>query len=420
MKTYFKIMFLILSSVMIQNVDAQDKDSKSVLTSKEKNTIVSSIQTHLNTTYINLEISIKMISELNKNLQSNKYKDIIDHYKFSIALTEDLQSISKDLHLKVRFEPKRIAQKKRIISDKMQLKMEKGMAMKMADINHGFTEIKILNGNIGYLNLRLFADIKYAEETATAAMNFLSNTNAIIIDLRTNGGGVPSMMQLLSSYFFDETPVLLSDFYERKTDTKTQMYSFADVNGKRSTNKPVYILTSKNTFSAAEAFTYTLKHLDKATVVGEVTKGGANRTKRINLNDEFTISIPYIKSIHPITKTNWEGKGVQPNIKTTEKDAFVNAYIDAINETVKRNKNGVLNKIGYTFLQEKLVDNAIIVFQENVKLFPNDANSWDSLGEAYFIKRDKENAIKSYTKALVLDPNSKSAKAMIQKLKNIK
>lgn len=420
MKTYFKIMFLILSSVMIQNVDAQDKDSKSVLTSKEKNTIVSSIQTHLNTTYINLEISIKMISELNKNLQSNKYKDIIDHSKFSIALTEDLQSISKDLHLKVRFEPKRIAQKKRVISDKMQLKMEKGMAMKMADINHGFTETKILNGNIGYLNLRLFADIEYAEETATAAMNFLSNTNAIIIDLRTNGGGVPSMVQLLSSYFFDETPVLLSDFYERKTDTKTQMYSFADVNGKRSTNKPVYILTSKNTFSAAEAFTYTLKHLDKATVVGEVTKGGANRTKRINLNDEFTISIPYIKSIHPITKTNWEGKGVQPNIKTTEKDAFVNAYIDAINETVKRNKNGVLNKIGYTFLQEKLVDNAIIVFQESVKLFPNDANSWDSLGEAYFIKRDKENAIKSYTKALVLDPNSKSAKAMIQKLKNIK
>jgi C-terminal processing protease CtpA/Prc len=251
-------------------------------------------------------------------------------------------------------------------------------------------------------------------------MNFLSNTNAIIIDLRTNRGGVPSMMQLLSSYFFDETPVLLSNFYERKTDTKSQLYSFADVNGKRSTNKPVYILTSKNTFSAAEAFTYTLKHLDKATVVGEVTKGGANRTKRINLNDEFTISVPYIESINPITNTNWEGKGVQPNIKTTEKDAFVTAYIDAVNKTVKRNKNRVLNKIGYTFLQEKLVDNAIIAFQENAKLFPNEANTWDSLGEAYFVNHEKENALKSYTKALELDPNSESAKAMILKLENIK
>ncbi len=418
MKTYFKIMLLVVSFVTIQNVVAQD--TKRDLTKKEKNAIVSSIQTHLNTSYVNLELSNKMITELNKNLKSKKYEDIIDPSEFSKALTEDLQSVSKDLHLKVRFEPKRIAQKKRMISDEKQLEREKRMAMQMAEINYGFTETKILNGNIGYLNLRLFADIKYAEETATAAMNFLSNTNAIIIDLRTNGGGVPNMMQLLASYFFDETPVLLSDFYERQTGERTQLYSFAAVNGKRSSDKPVYILTSKNTFSAAEAFTYTLKHLDKATVVGEVTKGGANRTKRINLNDEFTISVPYIESIHPITKTNWEGKGVQPNIKTTEKDAFVNAYIDAINKTVKRNKNGVLNKIGYTFLQEKLVDNAITVFQENVKLFPNEANSWDSLGEAYFINRDKENALKSYTKALDLDPNSESAKAMILKLEKIK
>lgn len=302
----------------------------------------------------------------------------------------------------------------------MQLKMEKRMAMQMAEINYGFTETKILNGNIGYLNLRMFADTKYAEDTATAAMNFLNNTNAVIIDLRTNGGGVPSMMQLLSSYFLDKTPVLLSDFYERKTDTKTQMYSLANVSGNRSINKPVYILTSKNTFSAAEAFTYTLKHLDKATVVGEVTKGGANRTKRININDAFTISVPYIESIHPITKTNWEGKGVHPNLKTTKENAFVVAYIDAINKTTKRNKNNVLNKIGYSFLQENAVDNAIIVFQENAKLFPNEANSWDSLGEAYFTNRDKENALKSYIKALELDPNLESAKAMIQKLKNIK
>jgi len=420
MKTYFKIMLLVVSFIMIQNVYAQDKDTKNVLTKKEKNAIVSSIQTHLNETYIKLDVSGKMIAELNKNVTSKKYEAIISPSEFSKILTEDLQVVSKDLHLKVRFEPKRIAQKKRVISIEMKLEMEKRMAMQMAEINYGFTETKILNGNIGYLNLRLFADIKYAEDAATAAMNFLSNTNAIIIDLRTNGGGVPSMMQLLSSYFFDETPVLLSDFYERQTGEKTQLYTFADVNGTRSTNKPIYILTSKNTFSAAEAFTYTLKHLDKATVVGEVTKGGANRTKRINLNDEFTISIPYIKSIHPITKTNWEGVGVQPNIITTEKNAFVKAYIDAINTTVKRNKTNVFNKIGYAFLQEKSVEDALMVFKENAKLFPNEANTWDSLGEAYFINRDKENAMKSYTKALELDPNSESAKAMIQKLENIK
>ncbi|MNQ94438.1 Tail-specific protease precursor [compost metagenome] len=293
------------------------------------------------------------------------------------------------------------------------------MAFQMAEINYGFKEVKILDGNIGYLNLNQFADIKYAEETVAATMNFLSNTNAIIIDLRANGGGVPSMMQLLSSYFFDEKPVLLSDFYERETNQKTQLYSFENVNGKRSTNKPLYILTSKHTFSAAEAFTYTLKHLDRATVVGEITKGGANRTKRINLNTEFTISVPYLQPINPVTKTNWEAKGIQPDIKTDEKDAFVYAYIDAIKKTIKKNKSNVLNKIGYAFLQDKQIDNALIVFQENIKLFPNDSNSWDSLGEAYFANQDKENALKSYKKALELDSGSESVKEIIQKLESM-
>lgn len=401
----------------LQNVVAQEKNS---LQTKEKSEIITSIKTYLAQSYIDLEISQKMITELDKNLKSNKYENVTSPSGFSKIVTEDLQSISKDLHLIVRFEPKRIAQEKRIISEEMKLETEKKMAMQMADINYGFTEAKILDGNIGYLNLRLFADIKYAEETATATMNFLSNTNAIIIDLRSNGGGVPSMMQLLSSYFFDEKPVLLSDFYERETDTKTQLYSFANVAGKRSTNKPVYVLTSKHTFSAAEAFAYTLKHLDKAVVVGEITKGGANRTKRINLNDEFTLLVPYIQSIHPITKTNWEGKGVKPTIETNEKEAFVYAYIDAINKTIKKDKSNILNKIGYNFLKEKSVDDAIIVFQGNVKLFPNNANNWDSLGEAYFINSDKENALKSYQKALELDPNSEAAKAMIKKLSNIK
>jgi tetratricopeptide (TPR) repeat protein len=416
MKTHFKTMLLMLF-VIVQNTVAQD--TKRVLNTKEKNAVVAVIKTHLEESYIDLDLSKKMIIELNNNLKSDRYKKITNPDEFSKTVTEDLQSISKDLHLKIRFEPERIAQEKFVISEDKQLEMEKKMAMQMAEINYGFAEAKILDGNIGYLNLNQFADIKYAEETATATMNFLSNTNAIIIDLRTNGGGVPSMIQLLASYFFDETPVLLSDFYERKTNTKTQLYSFESVNGKRCINKPLYILTSKHTFSAAEAFAYTLKHLDKATVVGEITKGGANRTKRVNLNDEFTLSVPYIQSIHPVTKTNWEGKGVQPNIKTVEKDAFVYAHVDAIRKTFKRNKNILLNKIGYNFLNDKSFDSALVVFKENVKLFPNDSNSWDSLGEVYFAMKDKGNALKAYRKALELDSGSESAKAMIQKLESM-
>ncbi|SFH44053.1 S41 family peptidase [Pedobacter insulae] len=414
MKSYFKMILLMLF-VTIKNAAAQEKR---VLQIKEKNAVITSIKMHLAESYIDLGLSKEMITELDKYLKSGKYNKTTNPSEFSKTVTADLQCISKDLHLNVRFEPERIAQEKRAVSEEMKLETEKKMAMQMAEINYGFAEAKILDGNIGYLNLRMFADVKYAEQTATATMNFLSNTKAIIIDLRTNGGGVPNMMQLLVSYFFDEKPVLLSDFYERKTDTKTQLYSVENVAGKRSPNKPLYILTSKQTFSAAEAFAYTLRHLDKATVVGEVTKGGANRTKRISLNEEFTISVPYIQAIHPITKTNWEGKGVQPDIKTSEKAAFVNAYIDAINKTAKSNKNVLFNKIGYAFLKENSVYNAIEVFHENVKQFPNNANAWDSLGEAYFINNDKENALKSYQKAVELDPNLSSAKEMVQKLKS--
>lgn len=351
---------------------------------------------------------------------SKKYKSISNQKEFSTVITKDLQKVSKDLHLKVNFEPKRITQSKRIMPANIKLKRDKMMAMKMAEINFGFTETKVLNGNIGYLNLRMFADMNYAKETATAAMSFLKNTNAIIIDLRNNGGGVPNMMQLLSSYFTGKKPVLLSNFYERKTNNKTQLFTLESIDGKRRTNTPLYILTSKKTFSAAEAFTYTLKHLNKAIVVGETTRGGANRTKRVNLNNNFTISIPYIEATHPVTKTNWEGKGVKPTIKSTKKDAFIIAYIDALDKTIKRNKNNILNKVGYTYLQEKNVDLAIKVFQKSTKLFPKDANSWDSLGEAYFYKKDKENALLAYKKAFELDASSVSAKKMIQKLESIK
>ena len=412
MKKY--IITITLTLVSVINFTSQSQEIKN----KEQKVVLKLISEKLLASYVDIDLAKEMSTAIKSN--SKKYMSISDSKGFSKLLTKDLQKISKDLHLKVNFEPKRIAQKKRVMPTEMKLKREKMMAMRMGEVNYGFTEVKVLNGNIGYLNLRMFADIKYAKEAATAAMHFLSNTNALIIDLRTNEGGVPSMMQLLASYFTNEKPVLLSDFYERKTDTKTQLFTFEHIDGKRRVGKPLYILTSKKTFSAAEAFTYTLKHYNKAIVVGETTRGGANRTKRIILNANFSISVPYIKAINPITKTNWEGKGVVPTIKTTKKDAFVIAYIAAIHKTVKRNKSRTLNRIGYTFLQEKSIENAIKVFQENAKQFPNDANSWDSLGEAYFMNKDKVNSLKSYKKALELDPKSKSAKKRIQLLKKTK
>lgn len=416
MKFFLKFIVIVTCCFWFQTISAQVANN--TLTQDEKQIIVATIQSYLKTTYVNLEKADKMIEALNINLKSKKYKAIKNPAEFSIVLTKDLQNSSKDLHLQVNYKPKRIAKNKQVSSEDIRLKKEQMMAKKMAEINFGFMETKILHGNIGYLNLRLFADTKYAKEAVTAAMRFLSNTNAIIIDLRYNKGGVPSMIQLLSSYFFKDNPVLLSNFYERKTKTETQLYTLNTNEESKMVNKQLYILTSKKTFSAAEAFAYSLKHYNKAIVVGEVTKGGANRTKRVAINNQFSISIPYIEAIHPVTKSNWEGTGVQPNIKTSKKDAFATAYLEALNNTVKRNKKAVLNQVGYTLLQEKKLDDAIIIFKSNTLSFPKDANTWDSLGEAYVANKQLEKAIEVYKKALALDPNLESAKRMIQKLQS--
>jgi hypothetical protein len=169
-----------------------------------------------------------------------------------------------------------------------------------------------------------------ANETTAAAMNFLANTDALIIDLRRNGGGQPEMVALLSSYLFDQR-AHLNDIYSR-FDNRTQEYWTRDtVAGKRyGESKPVYVLTSKRTFSGAEEFAYNLKNLKRATVIGEVTGGGAHPVRPHRLTDHFMIGVPFARAINPITQTNWEGVGVTPDIDTTAEQALKVAHLAAL------------------------------------------------------------------------------------------
>lgn len=175
-----------------------------------------------------------------------------------------------------------------------------------------------------------------AEETAAAAMTFLAGTEALLIDLRNNGGGEPEMVALLSSYLFDK-PVHLNDIYSR-TENKTQEYwTRAGVAGKRyGESKDVYVLTSRRTFSAAEEFTYNLKNLKRATIVGETTGGGAHPVMPVRLHDHFRIMAPFARAINPITKTNWEGTGVKPDIETPASQALQTAHVAALKSVLAK------------------------------------------------------------------------------------
>jgi C-terminal processing protease CtpA/Prc len=205
--------------------------------------------------------------------------------------------------------------------------------------NFCFKEIKLLEGNIGYVDLRCFAGAADAGPTAIAVMNFLAYTDAIIFDLRQNGGGSPSMIQLISSYFFPER-VHLNSFYIRKSDSTKQFWTQAHVQGPRMSDVDLYVLTSNYTFSAAEEFTYNLKNMERATIIGDTTGGGAHPIEvKPFQNLSIGMSLPFGRAVNPVTGTNWEGTGIAPHIAVPQEQALDKAHLEALKKLLEKTED---------------------------------------------------------------------------------
>ena len=253
--------------------------------------------------------------------------------------------------------------------------------------NFGFKELKLLPGNIGYLDLRGFVDAKWGGETAVAAMNFLSNASALIIDLRNNGGGSPSMIQLITSYLYGPEPVHLNTFYYRPSNSFSETWTLKEVQGKRRPDIPVYILTSNKTFSAAEEFTYNLKNLKRATIIGETTGGGAHPGGVVPAGDRFTIFVPNGRAINPITKTNWEGTGVKPDIEVKAADALHTAQVKALEELAANNKGPGSGVYAWELVALKASKESVQHTEETLKSFVGEYGEKKVVfenGELYF------------------------------------
>src|SRR5262249_44194977 len=167
------------------------------------------------------------------------------------------------------------------------------------------------------------------------AMNFLHNTDGLIIDLRENGGGAPPMVALLCSYFFEQ-PTHLASIYWRPEKLTREFRTSETVKGKRYVNKPILVLTSKKTVSAAELFAYVLKHLNRAVTVGATTGGGANASRLRRLNDHFGMLVPEGQTILPGAKTTWEGTGVEADLAVPASDALHAAHVKAIRNLIEQ------------------------------------------------------------------------------------
>lgn len=301
----------------------------------EKQTVIDSVSRLLNDNYVFPDVAKEMTKLIQDKQKNGLYASINSANEFADQLTEDLRSISHDLHLRVRFAPEQI-QRMREHSEADEEGVPAHWLAQMKRNNYGFKEVKLIDGNVGYLDLRGFNDTRFGGETAVAAMNFLSNADALIIDLRNNGGGSPSMIQLITSYLYDAEPVHLNNFYWRPTDQHTQTWTLPHVSGTRRPDIDVYVLTSKRTFSAAEEFSYNLKNLERATLIGETTGGGAHPGGTQIATDRYTVWVPQGRAINPITDTNWEGTGVAPHIEVPADKALEVAHLTALEKLAEK------------------------------------------------------------------------------------
>jgi hypothetical protein len=295
----------------------------------EKKAVVNAVADALAKQYVFPETARKMGDLIKKNLKAGKYALHDDPLVFAVTLSEDLRSVSRDRHLGVRYAPERILEMK--TPDEARRKAAEERERKTARFeNHGFKEVKILSGNVGYLKFNRFSAAQEAFAVAVGAMAFLANCDALIVDLRENGGGNPEMIQLLSSYFFSGEPRHLNSFFYRLDEKTEQYWTQPYVPGARLSDTDLYVLTSSYTFSGAEEFTYNLKNMKRATIVGETTGGGAHPVKMEILNDHFVIGMPFARAVNPISKTNWEGTGIEPDVKVPAAQALSKAHLLAL------------------------------------------------------------------------------------------
>ena len=281
---------------------------------------------HMLRGYIFEDVAQKMAAALRAHAKAGGYDAITSGAEFAALLTKHVQEVSKDKHLRILYNPAGIAGAQPPITDEDRTRR----AAAERRNNYGLHRVERLDGNIGYIELRGFSGSQEAGTAVAAAMNLVANTDALVFDLRRNGGGSPVTIGFISSYLFDKQ-VHLNDFFVRETGRRQSFHTSETVEGRKyGESKPVYILTSNRTFSAAEEFTYNLKHLKRAVIVGETTGGGAHPGGVRRITDHFGIWLPTGRAINPITGTNWEGVGIAPDIAVDPADALRAAHLDAL------------------------------------------------------------------------------------------
>jgi Peptidase family S41/N-terminal domain of Peptidase_S41 in eukaryotic IRBP len=300
--------------------------------------IIDAISKRLTEYYVYPDVAAKMIQAMRDHQKHGDYNSIVEGNEFADALSRDLRNVSHDQHLFIGYNPFTLPDQSGSSSEpRPPSPADQARFHTMLEHqNCTFSKLEILNHNIGYVKFGAFPDPDICAPTVVAAMNFLAHTDALIFDLRENHGGDPSMVDFMVSYLFRE-PTHINDLTNRHDNETHQYWTLPWVPGSRFVDQPVYVLTSHETFSGGEEFTFDLKTQKRATIVGETTGGGAHPVQGMPAGDHFTVGVPFGRPINPVTKGDWEGKGVEPDVKVSAADALTTAEKLAADKLATKN-----------------------------------------------------------------------------------
>lgn len=287
-----------------------------VASTQERQRLLAAVITNLQEHYIDPGAASNVAAALKASAQRHEY-DNLGEAALAGILTRQVREVSHDPHLEIVYSETLLPQPREVPAGRNAAQYRR----QLESVNCGFERSGILSNNIGYLKMNAFPDLSICEPKAAAAMASINNADAIIFDLRDNRGGMPETVSFIASYLFDHPEY----WYNPRENTTAKSWTRSPVPGSKLADKPVYVLLSSKTLSGAEQFSYDLKMLHRATLIGEITGGAAHSAVFHRIDDHFGIAVPEAKAINPFETPDWQGTGVEPDVKVKAADALSTA-----------------------------------------------------------------------------------------------
>lgn len=321
----FRTLMLLLITAAVPAITTQQSLSSDAATAVVKET-----SRLVRENYVFADKADGIVSKLENQLADGRYA-VTDPQQLATRLTEDLQAVTSDKHMSVKFNPEQAAG----LRGPRAQGSDAFRQQQMTSSNYGILEMRVLAGNVRYVNISpgFFWDPNKSPRVLDDAMRFLGGGDAYILDIRTNGGGSPATVRYIVSHFMDPGQKLMTYHMGqgRTSDSRT-----GPVPAGKLPTKPLYLLTSPRSASAAEEFASHIKNFKLGKLIGGTTAGAGHRNGLFGTPEGFVVSVSVGTAIHPVTNTGWEGTGVAADVVVPVAEALDVAHADALKELIEK------------------------------------------------------------------------------------